>query len=160
MKERNTDIPDSAHLASVGIFARGQRKPHPQHFQRWCALMNIETLVNILLLHNDATANVAFITVTWFEIIEPSRSFHLGTFWNVCFVDPIVDLMIVHVIKLCQPSFDHFLWIEQLATPVTVQVRLRFDLTSPHLLIRQGLLTVMFVGYIRQLRLPDCILPV
>ena len=31
-----------------------------------------------------------FITVTWFEIIEPSRSFHFNAFRNVCFVDPIV----------------------------------------------------------------------
>ena len=74
--------------------------------------MNIETLVNIVLLHNDATTYVTFITVSWFEIIEPSRSFHLSSFRDVCFVDPIVHMMIVHVLELCQPSFDHLVRIE------------------------------------------------
>ena len=74
--------------------------------------MNIEAFVNIVLLHNNATANAVFITVTWFDVIEPTRSFHLGALRNHCFIDLVVDVMVVHVLQLCQPSFDHFLWIK------------------------------------------------
>ena len=84
--------------------------------------MNIEAFVNIVLLHNNATSNTVFVTVTWFDVVEPTRSFHLGAFRNLCFIDPVIDVMVVHVLQLCQPSFDHFLWIKQLTSLVTIQV--------------------------------------
>ena len=68
--------------------------------------MNIEAFVNIVLLHNNATADAILITVTCFDVVVPTRSFHLGALRNLCFIDPIVDWMVVHVFELRQPSFD------------------------------------------------------
>ena len=56
---------------------------------------------------------------------------HLEVSILVCFVDPIVD-MIIHMLELCQSALDHVLRIHQLANSVALQIRFRFNLASPH----------------------------
>ena len=62
--------------------------------------MNIEAFVNIVLLHNNAIANTDLITVTWFDVVEPMRSFYLGALRNLCFIDPVVDVVVGSVCGL------------------------------------------------------------
>ena len=68
--------------------------------------MNTEAFVNIVLLHNNATANAVLITVTWFDVVEPTRSFHLGALRNLSFIDPIVDVMCLSSVNLPLITFS------------------------------------------------------
>ena len=77
MKERHADVPDSTHLSVMCVFARGQRKQHPQHFQWWRALMdpitsdNTITSDNIVLLHDNATSDIRLVTITRLDVVTP-----------------------------------------------------------------------------------------
>ena len=121
VKERHTDVPDSTHLPGVGVFARGTRKQHPQHLQR---LVDIISVDHIVLLHDNTTPDIGLVAIARLEVVTPPRNLNLGAFGNVCFVDPIVTVMIVHV------SLP-FLWVLQLAGSVAVQLRFQFNLASP-----------------------------
>ena len=93
--------------------------------------MDFISFDNVVLLHDNTTSDIGLVATARLEVITPPRSLNLGAFWNVCFVNPIVDVMIIHVFELCQSASDHFLRIRQLASPVTVQIRFRFNVASP-----------------------------
>ena len=87
--------------------------------------MNVLSFDDVVLLHDSAASHAG---------VNPSRSLYLGAFGGVRLVDPIVDVMIVHVFAR-QPVFDHLHhWVEQLARTITVQVRLRLNLALPALI--------------------------
>ena len=71
MKERHADVPESTHLSSVRILARGQRKQHPQHFQWWRALMDLITCDNIVLLHDNTTSDSGLVAITRLDVVTP-----------------------------------------------------------------------------------------
>ena len=127
VKERHTDVPDSTHLPAVGVFARGQHKQHPQHLQWWRALMEIISVENIVLLHDSTTPDIGLVAIARLEVVTPPRSLNLGALGNVCFIDPIVDIMMVHVLALCQSALDHFLRIHQLGMAVLSPYRSDFS---------------------------------
>ena len=86
----------------------------------------------IVLLHDNTTPDIGLVAIARLVVITSPRSLNLGAFWNVCFVDPIVNVTIIHVFELCQSALDHFLRIHQIASSVAVQIRFRFNLASPH----------------------------
>ena len=123
MKERQTDVPNSTHLPAVGVFACGLRNQHTQHFQRWRDLVDVISIGDIVLLHDNAASDVGVITIARLDVIEPPRRFYLGALGDVHLHDPIVDVMIVHVFELRQPARDHLHWVEQLARAIAPRVR-------------------------------------
>ena len=86
--------------------------------------MNVLSFDDVVLLHDSAASHAG---------VNPPRSLYLGAFGGVRLVDPIVDVMIVHVFAH-QPVLDHLHWVEQLATAITVQIRLRLNLALPALI--------------------------
>ena len=104
LKERHADVQDSTHLATMCTFARGHRKQHPQHFERWRTLMDVISIDDVALLHDTRLRTL---------VSSPSSvlmsSHHLEVSILVPFrmlrvVYPIVDVMIIHVFEPCQPA--------------------------------------------------------
>ena len=56
--------------------------------------MDFISFDNIVLLHDNTTPDIGLVAIARLEVIAPPRSLNLGAFWNVCFVGPIVDVMI------------------------------------------------------------------
>ena len=55
----------------MSIFARGQRKQHPQHFQWWRALMYLITFDNVVLLHDNTTSDIGLVAITRLDVVTP-----------------------------------------------------------------------------------------